>query len=214
MKTATTTGQMAKFLELLDQKEMTPERFQDLLGRGVLADIFDSSATFEDRDQWRKAFGLGKLVPDKIVLSIDYNNSLDQMIAAGNYDWKNDDITASRFPIVGEGIVEYEFRYLHPNETISSEKVLDLTKKLDTKNPWESAKTEHLLTFGAAFPDEQRKFPIIALGSVGRVSGYRRVPYLYEVGAGRGLDLDWWDGDWYSGCRFLVVRKVPRDFVS
>jgi hypothetical protein len=214
MKTTMTTGNLAKFLELLDQKDMTPERFQFLLGTGVFADIFDSSATFADRDLWRNAFGLGKLVPDVIILPIDYTKSLEQMIVAGNYDWKNDELTAKRFPIVGEGVVEYEFRYFHFNRNVSSETAVDLIKKEDSENPWEPAKTEHLLAFGEKFPEEQRKFPIVALGSVGEVRGIRCVPVLNEGGSGRDLYLDWWGGVWDGRCRFLAVRKVSRTSVS
>jgi hypothetical protein len=214
MKTTVTSGNLAKFLELLDQKDMTPERFQFLLGTGVFSDIFDSSATFADRDLWRNAFGLGKLVPDVIILPIDYTKSLEQMIAAGNYDWKNDELTAKRFPIVGEGVVEYEFRYFRFNRKVSSETAVDLIKKGDNENPWEPAKTEHLLVYGENFPEEQRKFPIVALGSVGEVSGGRYVPYLDGVGSERSLRLSWWGDDWYDDCRFLAVRKVSRTSVS
>jgi hypothetical protein len=210
MKTTMTTGNLAKFLELLDQKGMTPERFQFLLGTGVFADIFDSSATFADRDLWRNAFGLGKLVPDVIILPIDYSKSLEQMIANGYYDWKNDELTAKRFPILGEGVVEYEFRYFHFNHLISSETADDLIKKVDFENPWEPAKIEHLLVFGENFSEEQRKFPIVALGSFGKVDGSRRVPCLGEDGSERCLGLPWWDDGWGDDVRFLAVRKVSR----
>lgn len=209
-----TTGNLAKFLELLDQKDMTPERFQFLLGTGVFADIFDSSATFADRDLWRNAFGLGKLVPDVIILPIDYSKSLEQMIAAVNYDWKNDELTAKRFPIVGEGVVEYEFRYFHFNRNVSSETAVDLIKREDVENPWYPAKLEHLLAFGENFPEEQRKFPIVALGSVGLVLGDRNVPCLHLDGSERSLYLLWWDGDWLGLYRFLAFRKVSRNSVA
>ncbi len=166
MKTTLTSGNLTKFLELLEQKGIT--------------------------------------------IPVDYNKSLEQMIASGNYDWKNSDLTASRFPVIGEGIVEYEFKYVHPNQAVSSETAVDLIKKEDSENPWEPAKVEHLLAFGAAFPDEQRKFPIVGLGSVGEVGDDRRVPCLYRYDSRRVLYLYWWDYDWYSGYRFLAVRKVTR----
>jgi hypothetical protein len=136
------------------------------------------------------------------------------MIVAGNYDWKNDKLTAKRFPIVGEGVVEYEFRYFHFNRNVSSETAVDLIKKEDSENPWEPAKTEHLLTYGENFPEEQRKFPIVALGSVGRVGSNRRVPYLCGDGSERSLGLNWWDDGWGDFYRFLAVRKVSRTSVS
>ncbi|KKR48343.1 MAG: hypothetical protein UT86_C0007G0022, partial [Candidatus Magasanikbacteria bacterium GW2011_GWC2_40_17] len=67
---------------------------------------------------------------------------------------------------------------------------------------------EELLAFGAKYPDEQRQFPIIALGSVWRGFGGRlRVAYLSRGGSERSLSLYWFGGDWNGFCRFLAVRK-------
>lgn len=143
-------------------------------------------------------------VPGVFLLTVDYNQSLEQMIAAGQYDWKNSDITAKRFPIKGEGAVEFEARYFHFNHSISSENVIQEMKKAS----WEPAAIEHLLAFGEKNPEEQRKFPIIGLGSVAGVDGDRGVPCLYGLDAGRGLRLHWFDSAWSSDYRFLAVRKV------
>lgn len=216
MKTTMTTGQLAKFLELLDQKGITPETFQTRLTNGVLADIFDSSATFQDRDQWRNAFGLDNQVPDKIILPVDYTKSLEEMIAAGNYDeWRAGPANIC-FPIVGEGIVEYEFKYVHSNEneTVSSETAVNLIKKEDIENPWEPAKIEHLLAFGAALPDEQRKITIVALGSVDGVDGSHGEPFLSREDSLRVIGRKVLVSHWGSYIRFLAVRKVIRDSVS
>jgi hypothetical protein len=128
------------------------------------------------------------------------------MIAAGRYDWKNGDITAKRFPIEGKGTVEFEAVLIHFNRNISSENA----KKQIEEAGYEAAKTEHVLSFGANYPEEQRKFPIVALGSVAGVGGRRHVLFLGRGDSGRGLDFDWWFGDWGSDCRFLAVRKVSR----
>ena len=138
--------------------------------------------------------------------TVDYSQSLEQMIAAGHYDRVNDDITAKRFPIKGEGVVEFEARYFHRN--ISSEDVVKEIESADTKNPWMPAKIEHVLAHGATYPEEQSKFPIVGLGSVAEVDGGRFVPYLSKGGSGRGLHLYWWNFDWDPSFRFLAVRKV------
>jgi hypothetical protein len=57
------------------------------------------------------------------------------------------------------------------------------------------------------YPEEQRKFPVVALGSVAEVRGERNVPDLYRRGAERDLNLSWLDGDWIGSCRFLAVRN-------
>jgi hypothetical protein len=138
------------------------------------------------------------------VITIDYSLPLDDMIAAGKYDWKNNDITAKRFPVQGLGIVQFEARLFHFDREISSGKAIE---SITCNASWEPAKIEHLLAFGATYPEEQRQYPIIALGSVAGVSGDRDVPDLDRLGAERDLDLGWWDGGWDGDDRFLAVRK-------
>ena len=208
MDTIFTDGQLTKFIETMRQKNMTPERFNGLLGSGILADVLDPNACLDNRDAVRIALKLGAVMPENIPLSIDYSQSLEQMIAAGHYDWVNSDITPKRFKLEGKGVIEFETRVIHFNRSISSEDAIEAIKHINTENPLEPAKIEHLLAFGAKYPEEQRKYPIIGLGSVAEVDGDRYVPCLGQGGAGRGLSLYWWDGDWDGGCRFLAVRKL------
>ena len=146
------------------------------------------------------------LIDDVFRLTVDYGQSLEQMIAAGRYDWKNSDITKERFPIEGKGLAEFEARYF--DFDISSEGAVDAIKQEDENNPWSPAKIEHVCSLGSTFPDEQRKFPIIGLGSVAEVNDYRSVPCLYRGASERYLYLCWWHDDCYPVCRFLAVRKV------
>lgn len=134
---------------------------------------------------------------------VDFGKSLEEMIAAGRYDWKNDDITAKRFPRSGSGTVTVDAKLFHFNHTMTSDAV---ERELEAAG-YRSATIAELLAFGAAFPEVQRQFPVVALGSVTRVFGYRSVPYLSGRGAGRRLNLSWSGLDWDVVCRFLAVRK-------
>jgi len=195
----------------LEQKGVTPERFQTVLGSGILSDIFEEKATLGNRFAVRQALGLGPLPSEPIVLIVDYSQTLEEMIAVGRYDWKDDDIIVKRFPIEGKGIVEFEAVLFHFDKNISSE----CAKKQIEQAGYEVAKIEHILSFGANYPEEQRKFPIVGLGSVGRVDGCRDVPCLSGSGSERDLNLDWWDDDWRAYYRFLGVRKkVSQTSVS
>ena len=208
MKTTSTSGQWIKFLELLDQKGITPELFQTRLSHGILADVFDSEATLPDREELRKLLNLTPLVTELIILALDHGRSLEDLIKGGNYDWFNDDITAKRFPINGTGIEEFEFDLFHPNRSISSESAItEMEKSDDPDRPWMPAEIAHLLVFGEAFPDLQRKFPIIALGFVAEVDGRRLVPCLNEGDSKRRLRLNWFVSDWLDYYRFLRVRR-------
>ncbi|MBI1956993.1 MAG: hypothetical protein HYS44_00845 [Candidatus Niyogibacteria bacterium] len=137
-------------------------------------------------------------------VTVNYGLSLAEMIAAGHYDWVNNDITAKRFPVKGEGVVNVEIQLVHLNCTMESD---DILRELDTMG-LRPATIEELLAFGAKYPDIQCEFPIVALGSVcRRVLGHRRVPCLGWNGAGRRLGLYWFGLRWSGGCRFAAVRK-------
>lgn len=177
--------------------------------RGLLSQVLD---VLEGRCQ---------IVPVQFpILRVDFNLTLEEMIIAGCYgpngDNCNKDITPERFPISGSGIEEFEFKLFGEGfeNGISSERVIKIIKDDDKVNPWEPAKTEHTLAFGAQFPEEQRKHPIIGLGSVARVHGDRRVLCLDRDGSERHLGLRWFGNGWRAYGRFLAVRKVSRPLVS
>ena len=202
-----TFGQAFQALNLIHAKDPSSERLGALYGSGILSDLLDPAACL-DRDAIRIALKLGVVMPEQIVLSVDYGQTLEQMIAAGYYDWTNSDITQARFPIVGDGVQQFEAKIFHFDCNISSEKAVKEIETADIANPWEPGKIEHTLSFGTKFPEEQRKYPIIGLGSVAKISGLRSVPSLDGDGTERGLGLGWWDFDWFGFCRFLAVRKL------
>ena len=150
----------------------------------------------------------GVTIPETIVLPVDYSQTLEVMIALGNYDWKYEHITKKNFPLKRKGVVNFEFRTFHFNCTISSEEAQKRIREEDKTNPWTDAGIEHLLAYGAALPEEQRKYPIVALGSVAEVYGRRDVPCLGRGSVGRSLGLGGSDSDWSSVCRFLAVREI------
>jgi len=136
---------------------------------------------------------------------VDYAMSLPDMIAAGRYDWTNRDITAENFPFSGEGQKKVDLELIHLNRDASTKEVLEELDRRDLR----PGTIEELLALGAKYLELQKKFPIIAFGSVWRVpNGGRVVLYLYWSGIERSLDLD--DDDarrWDDDCRFLAVRK-------
>ena len=195
---------------------MTTERFARLLASGLLADFFEPHANLDNRSGVRDAHRLGPLqpkarreTPSTAVIPVDHSLTLEQMIAAGNYDWRNEDISSNHFAVAGEGRSEYESKLFHFEGGISSPEAEKRIRTADVGHPWLPARIEHLLAFGAKHPEEQRKHPIVGLGSVGDPSffGQCNVPYLYRRITGRSLHLDWWSTQWPSLYRFLAVRK-------
>ncbi len=200
MKTAFTSGQLTALTTLLEAKGKDYQGFQSLLSSGVLADIIEADLVNVDREALRKTLGL---TPLEMQFFVDCGMTLDQMIAAGSYDWTNSDITAKRFLLSGTGKVAFEPKIFHFDRDISSENAI---KEME-KDGFRPAKIEELLAYGAILPDEQRKHPIIALGSVTGIGGDRHVPYLDSDGSRRVLDLYWWSCEWLGNDRFLGVRK-------
>ncbi len=155
------------------------------------------------------------IVPRALCFAIDYGQSLEEMIAAGHYGRVNRNITAKHFPIkpkrslfIRRRVVRFEAQCIHPNRCISSENVLNVIGYVDTCNPWMPANIEQILSYGAVFPEEQCKHPIVGLGSVAEVIGGRGVPSLGRVNFSRELLLSGWDGMWTPEYRFLAVREI------
>jgi hypothetical protein len=139
-------------------------------------------------------------------VEVDYGLTLAEMIMAGKYDWTSSNITPEHFPIQGEGRVERELTFVHFNKVMTTDEVL---AELDRRGLRPGGgKIEELLALGAKFPDLQRQFPIVAIGSsfVGG-GGFRSFACLYWLGGERHLGLAYVVDDWSEGCRFLAARK-------
>lgn len=156
-------------------------------------------------------------------VSVDYTCTLVEMIKAGKYDWVNDNITEKNFPIHRPSVSEaatgdggpyrvpgvqnngnIELGLVHLNKVASEEEVLRHLEQLGLR----PAKIEELLAFGEKYPDIQREFPIVALGSRWRASdGLWCVAFLGRAGDKRDLSLSWLHLAFRSDCRFLVSRK-------
>lgn len=143
-------------------------------------------------------------VPTTYQVTVDYGQSLDQMIAAGRYNSRNSDINSKNFPITGTGQVEVELHLVHLNKVASTEEVL---AELDRRG-LRPAKIEESLSFGAKYPNLQKEFPIVALGSVWRrPCGCRGVADLAGWDGERSLLLYWIESGWSERCRFAAVSK-------
>ena len=202
MSTNATLDQAGHVLRLVSDKGVTKEQLAGIVNDGTLPDFLEAVATGSNksREELRAFLGLGPLVLSVIV---DYTMSLADMIKAGKYDWTNHDITEKRFPVKGEGKKETAVELIHFNRVMNSNQVEQELDKMGLR----PGTIEELLAFGATFPETQRKFPILALGSVAEISGGRVVAYLDGGGSERRLRLYWPDNDWSVVCRFLAVRK-------
>lgn len=182
------TSELQQLLEVIEEKNLSiPEAIDLIKGNNTI-------------DKQTKS-------TEEISLTVDYNQTVEQMIAAGKYDWKNSDITEKHFPLPAElsgQKTAVSSKLFHFNRDISSE---DAIAEMD-KAGYRPATLSELLALGTKHPELQRQFPIVALGSLWRLAfGLRRVPFLLVDGVERRLGLLWFDYDWYAYYRFLGVRK-------
>jgi hypothetical protein len=138
------------------------------------------------------------------LVTVNYDLSVEDAVKAGKYDWKNDRIISKNFPSKRKGKVDAEIILVKFAKDMESEAIL---LELD-KQGLRPAELPELLAFGEKYPEVQREFPIVALGSVWRgAGGVRCVPCLDRDSDERGLYLLWFDVGWGSGCRFAALRK-------
>lgn len=156
--------------------------------------------------QWVKAFPVSVTVTDNastFKVTVDYTLDLAAMIKAGKYDWVNEHISVKNFPIKGRGTTEIELMLVHLDRYATTKEV---EAELD-KRGLRAATLEELLALGAAQPELQRQFPIVALGSRCVLRRSESVPVLCRSIDERGLDLGYYGDGWNFYYRFLVVRK-------
>lgn len=137
---------------------------------------------------------------------IDYNLTLAKMIALGRYQSVDSDILPLNFPVIGSGKKEVGLEIFPFDCRISS---VDVVKEMRAADR-EPARIEHLLAFGAGYPEIQKQFPISALGSVWKLSlNLFMVSSLDMTNDNkRSLKLDYSNYIWEAGRGFLAV--VPK----
>lgn len=137
-------------------------------------------------------------------VTINLDMSLADMIKAGDYGWVNENIMAEHFPVEGEGEYSVELEYYRFDRAVRGAEAI----KLLDEAGFRPATLAELLVFGATHPEEQRKFPIVAVGSSWRVRDSNLyVPCLCGHSGGRSLGLCWFGREFDSDYRFLVARK-------
>ncbi|MBI3589296.1 MAG: hypothetical protein HY093_02685 [Candidatus Liptonbacteria bacterium] len=138
------------------------------------------------------------------TLSINYDRSVADGIAAGKYDWVNSDITQDHFPSKRNDTAEVGVQLVHFERDMTTDDVLCELDKLGLR----PAELPELLALGEKHPDLQREFPVVALGSRWLHShGRWLVPALARHDAERALRLRWVDVGWGGIYRFAAVSK-------
>lgn len=143
----------------------------------------------------------------ELKLIVYYSKNYDEAIACGKYRFVNQGINADNFPVPKEkisiGIEEVNAKLFDFGISVSRETAINRMDKAGyyAGNPME------LLALGAAYPDLQLKYRIIALETIHHLSdGNCFVPQLFGSGCSRELSVYYFDGGYFPD-RYLGIRK-------
>ena len=137
-------------------------------------------------------------------VTVNYDLPVETAVTNGKYNRFDKDITSEHFPTKCSGITSLDIEIIPFNRVITS---ADAIAELDTMG-LRPAELHELLALGEQYPDLQREFPVVALGSVWcDLYGFRLVAVLFGGGGLRSLGLYWFEVGWGAGCRFAAVRK-------
>jgi hypothetical protein len=139
-----------------------------------------------------------------LIVSVNYDRSVEELLKAGGYDWADENITAKNFPSKRNGMADLEIVVIEFKNGFKSD---DVVEWLD-KHSFRPAELPELLAFGEEHLDMQCNCSVVALGSWWHDrSDYRRVPCLDVNSDQRKLGLVWWGHKWESNYRFTAIRK-------
>ncbi len=175
-----------------------------MIGAGILEKlanaVLDAGGKEEDLRRIETDSNLRKQIAELVA----EGPALVELIKDCRFDYVNLDITEKNFPITNRPSGEVEMKVFHFNQVIGSDEAI---REME-KEGYRPAELPEALAYAKANPDEQRKHPIVILGSVWRdFDGDRVVPCLDEWDGDRELRLPWYDRRWHGDCRFLAVRK-------
>lgn len=144
---------------------------------------------------------------DNYQVTVDYAQTIEEMLKAGRYNHANADINSQNFLIAAEKKGKKEKLKIHLiqfTDRLYSENVLEQLNKMGLR----AAELPELLALAAEYPELQREFPIIALGSVWQEPDrYRWVAYLWGKADQRGINLTRFMNQWPPFFRFAAVPK-------
>lgn len=141
-------------------------------------------------------------------LAVNYDNSIENLVKDGKYDHINCDITDKNFSSSEKGERVVEFKMFHFMKHMLSDHVI-----FEMKNAgFRPAIVKELLSYGKKNTEEQRKHPIVALGSVTKIGDDLYVSCLRgndcKRNSQRNASLRYFNlYGWDDYFRFLAVRN-------
>lgn len=147
-----------------------------------------------------------KNMKETFPVIVDYSITLIKMIPAGKYDFVSSFIVPDCFPTEASGQIQLNIELLDYSIPMRCDD--DIVKNMERRG-LRPATLPELLAFGAAYPEMQKRFIIVALGSIWRAlhADSRHIPCLFATNGKREIRLRPWNFDWEENCRFAAVRR-------
>lgn len=144
---------------------------------------------------------------EKLTLNVDYRLTFKQMFAACNFSSSEPIVRERNFPIPVDLNRRFEtltVKLFHFNRSVHAEDAVFTMEK----NGYRPAKIAELFAFSKTYPDLQKKFPIIALGSITEDrNGNHCSPFISGSRKTNQIGVFWNGSGCYPFCRFLAVKK-------
>lgn len=135
-------------------------------------------------------------------LAVDYRKTVEQMLKAGEYDGRvHPGVTTANYPVTGSGTQQLTGTLVHFGRYMKDAAV----DAWCAANNYRRATALEILTFGVAYKQLQRQFPIISGQSAFVGDDWYVVCIVGCIG--RSAILEWNGDEWNDFCRFLVFPQ-------
>jgi len=143
-------------------------------------------------------------IPSKLEIVVNYHESVNLLLERGKYDWIHGVIGYKFFTAKHEKYwykLSIELVYFGYETIVSG----DEARRKIVEIGYRPAELHDLLAFGAKYPETQRSFPIISLGSYVELNAHH-VPCLIGNDSKRGVTISPVLTE-FKNCRFLAVKN-------
>lgn len=135
-------------------------------------------------------------------VSVDYDESVEDVLRRGNFSFAHKNITSENFPTERTGKAQIVVALIHLGRPISYKETVELDRMSSR-----SVELRELLAFIEKYWDDLVGFPVIALGSaLIHQSGRHLIPYICRIGSELNLNLLCAEHGFDKFSRFAVVR--------
>jgi hypothetical protein len=147
---------------------------------------------------------LGGCAPGPRHVSVLPHETFSERLRSGYYVSVPALLTEGNFPVTTEQVGGWRWKLLRFREKVTSQVVIGIIQMCGFR----PGQIGHLLALESTYPEQFRRFKVIALGSVALIRSNRMVPALANYNDQMALDLCYFDGKWSDHCVFLAVQPL------